>query len=377
MKLGLRRFVLACVVAASAIAVLVPGGSAGNRSADVTFEAFPGPTAVTYGENIAYRATFTNTSGSMLTHVTFRMRVPYVDLDPNDSVLDAEAQTPPVESTCPVNGGQGITVPLSTGGHEWQCDLGSFSAGTAGQDPPQVTLTVVWRAPTLSQTEDCGDCLLTYGRFTAKEGTNDVSDPNDAFYPPGGGPDVLTSATLIPGDSSGNTTEAGGYETDVESCTNPLGPGSLHTNRSINGTSNAVSTTVCLPPPVPKQGPDLGLVTTILEGVGDPGDPGHQYLGRSTVCVAELGENCDGDYTPHNFVNDEFGTDDPMTLVFRIADAALKNGDKITQVWHDGALLPTCGVGLTNCVVSIERSGGPVKIYTLVVLADENGFYNW
>lgn len=372
MRVGWRRLVLACLVAVSAIVVMVPGGSAGNRTAEVFFDAVPGPGAVTYGENIAYRATFTNTSGSTYTHVMLRMRVPYVDASGSQPYVEASF----VDSTCPVNDGLGVTVPLSTGGSEWQCDFGTVAAGTAGT--PQIILSVVWKAPTLTLAGDCPRCLKTNGRFTAKEGTNDVSDPNDAFYPPGGGPDVLTLATLLSAESttlnSTDTTMAGGYE--IEACTNPLGAGSLRTKPTLHASLNPVSTTVCIPS-IPSNATDLGLATTIVEGPLQAGNPGHAVLGRSDVCVAALGANCGrfGEYPPQ-----PFGTANPLTLVFRIADAALTNGDKITQVWHNGTLLNTCLADPNNangCLVSIDRSGGPVKTSTVIVKSPTNGWYTW
>ena len=76
MGFGLRRFALACVLVVAAT-VAVAGGSAANRDGDPHFDAIPGPGRVTYGENIAYRATFENLGGSTFTQVKFRMRVPY------------------------------------------------------------------------------------------------------------------------------------------------------------------------------------------------------------------------------------------------------------------------------------------------------------
>lgn len=390
MRFGLRRIVSACLVAAGAVAVLVPGGSAGNRTADVTFEAFPGPGQVTYGENIAYQATFTNTSGSNFTHVVFRMRVPYVDLDTSVAGLDAEAATPPayapVFSNCATYGGQAKTVALSTGGHEWQCDLGNLGPGTAGQVPPQVTLTVVWQAPTLPQAADCPNCLKTNGRFTTKEGTNDVSDPNDAFYPVGGGPDVLTSATLLSGDVPGSTnrSSAGGYE--FGGCANPLGAGSLHTNGTLDASQNKVQTIVCVPSLAGIATTTYpGLATTILEGVPHPFNPGHSYLETADVCIAALGSNCGpfGQYTPQ-----VFAADHPITLVFRVPDDALNKGDTITNVWHNYDPLtnpdplplctPTGPVPLNGCLDGQPTlSKGKDKVWTIIVKSRTNGWHTW
>ena len=55
------RLLVACLAVIGA-AIAVAGGSAGNREGLVTFEALPGPGAVSYGENIAYRSTFDNTN---------------------------------------------------------------------------------------------------------------------------------------------------------------------------------------------------------------------------------------------------------------------------------------------------------------------------
>jgi len=60
------RLALACLAIVGAT-VAVAGGSAGNRTADVTFAAFPGPASVTYAENIAYSVSIENTGSSTFT----------------------------------------------------------------------------------------------------------------------------------------------------------------------------------------------------------------------------------------------------------------------------------------------------------------------
>src|SRR6478735_6782866 len=77
MKHARGRLLVAClVVAASAVAVA--GGSAGNRVGTPTLEAVPGPGAVSYGENIAYTASFSNDGSSTFTHTTFKMAPPVI-----------------------------------------------------------------------------------------------------------------------------------------------------------------------------------------------------------------------------------------------------------------------------------------------------------
>lgn len=372
MRFGVRRLALACLVMVGAIVVMVPGGSAGNRedSTEQFFDAVPGPGAVTYDENIAYRATFTNTGNSTFTHVVFRMRVPFVAASGSQPYVEAT----PVDDTCP-----STPVTINTvNGPEWTCDLGMLGPGTAGE--AQLVLTSVWRVPALTLAGDCPGCLVTNGRWTIKEGLNDGSDLNDAF-PPGG---IPVAATLLSAESetldSTDTTLAGGYE--IEACTSPLAEGSLRTKPSLNASSNPVSTTVCLPT-IPSNATDLGLATTIVEGPLQPGNPGHAALGRSDVCVATLGTNCGvfGDYTPQLF-----DADHPITVVLRFADGALERNQTITRVWHNyDALtnpdpLPLCTppnpVPLNGCLVQPpDRSNGRDKVWTAIVKTLTNGWF--
>jgi hypothetical protein len=378
MKFRLRRVVLACLVAGSAIAVLVPGGSAAERTVAFTFEAVPGPGAVTYGENIAYRAQISNTSGSTLTHVIFRMRKPFVG-----SVDNPDAEGTFLESTCPQNGGRGVTLTYADGTSEWTCDFGNLPAWTG--TGPQVTLSVVWQVPPPAQTEDCDGCLQAVARVTVKEGLNDQTNPNDAFLP--GNPQFPATLLAANSDDSQNTTSAGGYET--EACTNTSGLGSLRTKQKLDAVSNKVSSMVCITK-IPESATDLGLATTIVEGLSHPGNPGHAALETSDVCVAQLGANCGlfGAYTPQ-----QFDADHPLTLVFRIPNDALDNGDKITKVWHNydpnpnssgynPDPLPPCPatspVPLNGCLVQPpELSKGKVKTWTIIVKSRTNGWYTW
>ena len=75
MKRTRWRLLVACLAVASA-AIAVAGGNAGNRTAEVKFDAFPGPASVTYKENIAYRVSIENTGNSTFTQMQFRQRVP-------------------------------------------------------------------------------------------------------------------------------------------------------------------------------------------------------------------------------------------------------------------------------------------------------------
>src|SRR6476619_7024641 len=68
------RLALASLMAVAAT-VFAAAGSAGSRAVNVSFDVFPAPAEVSYGHQIAYRATFENTSGS-LAKVLFRQTFP-------------------------------------------------------------------------------------------------------------------------------------------------------------------------------------------------------------------------------------------------------------------------------------------------------------
>ena len=359
---GLRRFALACVLVVAAT-VAVAGGSAANRDGDPHFDAIPGPGRVTYGENIAYRATFENLGGSTFTQVKFRMRVPYAEYGSQPYQVASNPR-----STCPTTP---VTVTTSSGYDEWIC---SFPNLPAGSQP--LVLTVVWTVPTLAKVDDCDGCLKTNGRWTIKEGINDVADPNDAY--PVGGFDL--AATLLPAESSTldskNAAEAGGYELK-QSCTDALGAGSLRTKPTLDLATNPVSTTVCLPDyTIPSSAKnDLGLATTIVEGSGDDGNPdGHPNLGRSDVCIADFGLNCPGG-AAH-----DFGPRRPRSSsgssTTRSCRRATRSRTSTTTASSSRPATATRDFD-HGCVVSITPGKGKIKIWTVVAKAKTNGSWTW
>jgi hypothetical protein len=354
------RLALACLAAASAV-IFVAGGSAGPRQADVTFVAFPGPAEVTYGQQIAYKATFKNQSGTTLTHVIFRQTYPIAN--------GIEATPVAGLNTCPTTP---VIVTKADGSHVWTCDFGNLSANAA-----QVGLTVVWQVPPQgSATTNCPDCLVSNGRWTVKEGVNDVADPNDAFPSADG---INRAATLLASKSGGGEKlKAGGYVTQGTSCADPSLGGNLQTNPDVT-TQNPVSTTVCLPQfGKPTNGVDLGYVTAITERVvGGTPDARH-----SQVCVAKLGTTCPDVDDPG--ADADFGLLDPpqvITHVFRVADAALlPKGYKITAVSHNGGPATTKGSCDSNgfCVIDIRLDNFKgTKIWTIVVTSRTNGYFDW
>lgn len=337
------RLTLAFVVVVGAT-LFASGGSAGNRTADVTFEAFPGPASVTYEENLAYTTTIKNTGSSTFTQVVFRQRIPIATVNGTDYPATL------VGSTCNA----------VIQGNEAICSVANIPSGSL-----PVKATLLWRAPTIPSATGCDGCLTTSGRWLIKEGK--ATNSNEEF------PTEVVPASLLAGTGSQETKQAGGYETQAEGCTAPTG--NLRTNQAL-GVGNPVATTICLPPfTIPLGSPDLGYASTILESALHQHAGGHPELGQSDVCVAALGENCGAMHTPAVW------TTGKARHIFRIADAAITTAPKkITQVFHNGFLLPRCTDNPNfsqGCLVSIQQPQGNPKIWTVVADAPGNGYWDW
>jgi uncharacterized repeat protein (TIGR01451 family) len=357
MGFGLRRSALACAVLVVGL-VAVGVGSAGPRtpvSVDAKFEAFPGPARVSYGENIAYRASLSNTSGSTLTHVIFRQTFPV-----------GASVTGPVESSCPAGASSTILNPDGTP-KWWACDFGQVSA-TA----PDPVLVVVWNVPASTATENCKDCFSTSGFWSVKEGLNDNINKNDEF-----GEKTVTAVLLSTGNDASETRQAGGYETGSASCDDPTA-GSLRTKQKLT-LDNPVSTTVCLPAfQLPSGSKDLGYVTTITETlIADTTTPNPRH---SEVCVAKLGATCPDSNDPSaDAIFFTLANPLKITHVFRVLQGALPKNYTITQVSHNGTTMDatTCSTK-GDCVVSIDLVNVKgTKIWVIVVTTGSNGYFDW
>jgi hypothetical protein len=328
---------LACLAAFGAIAVVVPGGSAGNREGTAELQAVPGPGAVTYGQNIAYTSTFSNDGNSMFTHVTFKMPAPTVQ----GTGLSASFAA----ASC---GGLDASGTLS-------CDLGKLAPAQS------VSVTVVWKAPGDASQPGCADCLIANGTWLINE--RKATNSNETFP-------VTQAADLIGASDDAATSarqRAGGYQ--LEGC-NPSDPSttSLSTDPSLDAKNNPVATSFCIPASF-SAGATNGLQSTIIEPLKGSSNFAHQ----SDVCIAEPGEDCgEPGYTPEDF------SPETVELTFRVAAGALPKHYKITGVSHNGGDPVAEGECDANgfCVVSIDFDKGK-KVWTLVVRTATNGFYNW
>lgn len=327
MKHARGRLLVACLAAAAA-AIAVAGGSAGNRVGTPTLDAVPGPGAVSYGQNIAYTASFSNDGNSTFTHATFKMAPP---------VIQPTGETAGfVKASCGSVDSAGVLT----------CDFGSLASGAVAR------LTVVWNVPAGDSTPGCTDCLVADSTWQINE--NKATNSNETFT-------QSETADLIgtsPTEPVSNQLRAGGYE--VASCA--AGGSSLSTNQAVSK-SNPVATSFCLPDFATNE-TDLGLATTITETAGN--------ARASEVCVAALGQNCPAgsraDFGPSGGV---------ISFKFLVSADALPKNYKITTISHDGheVTAATCAAD-NECVTSIKLDR-KTRIWTILTTAETNGPWGW
>ncbi len=345
MKRARWRLLVACLgIIAAAFAV--SGGSAGNRKGVPDLQVVPGPAAVTYGENIAYTATFFNDTGSMFTQVKFVMAPP--------SVTGTGDLATPVRTSCGADAFDPVTKVLT-------CNFGQLPPGETNK----LTVTVVWKAPEGASKQGCATCFVATGTWFIKEGKE--TNGNETFA-------LTREAALLgvnddPKLSARN--RAGGYE--LKGCA--AGEANLATAGVIPDKTNPVISSFCLPASFQPASAAGGVASTITE----PSEDDPNFARQSLICIAAPGQNCP-DGLPATF-GDEF-----IVFTFKVADAALPSGYKITQVFHNDptAALPNCApvdsdnTDPNGCVVSIDPPKGPgPKTWKIVTKAKTNGPFTW
>jgi hypothetical protein len=341
------RFFVACLAVIGA-AVAVGGGSAGNRTADVTFQYLPG-TSFTYGQEFATKTTITNTGASMFTQLEVHQLVP------------TSAGTPLAL--------KGSSCGAVIEGAEAVCRFDQLSAGNT------ITVTLLWQTP--ASGSGCAACVTTDGYWVIKEGK--PTNANEAFPFEDGTGIGPFPASLLGDDPSSERKRAGGYETtgvglEVAAC--DVGTGNLHTNPALTK-DDPVSSTLCLPEfTIPAGSSALGYSSTITETSAKPSIGSHTELGQSIVCVAALGQACTTEHTPA-----DWGTA-RARQIFQILEDALRGKKEIDAVYHNGTKLPLCSVNAMfaeGCVVEIRppAKGSDPAIWVVIADAPTNGPWNW
>lgn len=327
MKHARWRLLVACLAVAAA-AVAVAGGSAGNRVGTPTLEAVPGPGAVSYGENIAYTASFSNDGKSTFTHTTFKMAPPVIQATGEKASF--------VKASCGAIDAAGLLT----------CDFGQLKSRAVAR------LTVVWSVPAGDSKPGCTDCLVADSTWLINE--NKPTNGNETFR-------QSETADLIgssPTDPVSNQLRAGGYE--VTSCA--PGGSSLKTNQAVSK-SNPVATSFCLPAFV-TNATDLGLATTITETAGN--------ARTSEVCVAALGQNC-----PAGSRADFGSSSGVITFTFLVSADALPKGYQIKKIFHDGHEVTPATCSANNECVKWIKFDKKTCIWTIVTTAETNGSWDW
>lgn len=337
---SVRRWAVVVVMTAlalgGALAVVAADAPANNRNPSAVLTGLPGPTAVTYGKNIAYTATLENTGKSMFTKVRFFNPIPTATL--NGTTYPATFKY----ASCP-----GTLTATA-----FVCDeipqLGSKQTAR---------VTIVWGTPTAEGSSSTGcalsaACLTNRVVWTIKEGTG---NPGSA------GPDTFESNTVetrllvVPDDR-----QAGGYP--LSACTDPASQTTLQTNPSVS-TSNPIATRVCAPKMPANDVFNPGLVVVIEEGPKLPGEPGVTDV--SEICIPQAGLTCPSS-TPF-----PFDAAKPATFTFTIANSSLPKGVKITKVYDDGAPVSTNKAVFPH--VESIKIDNKTKTTIVVVKALENG----
>jgi uncharacterized repeat protein (TIGR01451 family) len=317
-------------------AVVVADAPANNRSPSAVLSGLPGPTAVTYGKNIAYTATLENTGQSMFTKVQFSNPIPTTTL--NGETYPATFKY----ASCP-----GTLTATA-----FVCDeIHQLGSGETAR------VTIVWGTPGVEGSSSAGcqlsaACLTNRVVWTIKEGTGKEGSA---------GPDTFVSNTvetelLVVPDAQ----KAGGYP--LSACTDPASQTTLQTNPSV-GAGNPIATRVCAPKMPENDVFNPGLVVVIEEGAKRTGEPGITDV--SEICIPSAGATCPSS------TSFSFDTSAPATFTFTIANSTLPRGVKITKVFHDGVLVSTDPDDFPH--VQSIRVDNRRKITTVVVKALENG----
>jgi hypothetical protein len=330
---GSGRWMLAAAVfgallTAAVLAFGTASAPAGNRTPSPTLTAFPGPSEVTYGQNVAYSATLPNSQSSSFTHVQFHNPIP-----------TTTAGTQTLQATLAYSSCAGQLTAT-----EWVCNEITVGSGQTAR------VTIVWKTPSAGESTAGCACMVNNSYWTIKEGTGKPGSAGPDTFP---SPAALTSLLVVP-----DPVEAGGY--GLTACTDPTTQSTLTTNLTL-GPANPFATKVCAST-VPGLVLDPGLAVEIDENNNANTGTGIPY--RSDVCIPAPGFSCaDIGYTPWLF-------SPRATLGFVIDNSTLDGGEKVDKVFHDGVDVTA------DCTINVVNGPGPIKITNVACLTAVNGSWN-
>ena len=331
------------VLVAGVFGYVAGSAPAGNRDPNTfDFNADPGPSSITFGQPVAYKAQYSNTGKSNWVKVVLGQSVPYANITTPTGPTKLFAKL--VYSSCEPNPS---APPDTTGKTTYSCpEVASLPAGSGLKK-----FTFVWESRLLPADATCDSpCqLTTTGTLNIKEGNTGT---NDSFSK---GP-ILTGLFAVPDKDN-----AGGYP--IKACTDTSNP-TLVTNLAI-GTGNPMSTKVCEPVlPANVNGLDPGLATTILERGPQSGET-NGTTPVSVICIAAVGLTC-----PNTSATAfEFPSDQLATFEFVYDRGAL---GKITQMFDNNVLVSSDPTVIPNCQITYDRVTG-VQASIATCHAKKNG----
>ena len=289
-----------------------------------------GPGAVTYGQNIAYTATFSNDGSSTFTHATYKMAPP---------VIQATGETATfVKASCGSIDSAGVLT----------CDFGQLRSGELDR------LTVVWNVPAGDSKVGCTDCLIANSTWLINE--NKTTNGNETFTQ-GETADLIGSSATEPVERSASGRRLRDHG---------LHDGWLKPQHQPGGLEEQ-----------PRG--DLVLSARLLDDHDRSRARDHDHGDEranphaSEVCVAALGQNC-----PAGTRADFGSSGEVITFTFRISADALPKNYKITKVFHNGHEVDVDDVRRsTTGASSRSRFDKKTKIWTVITTAETNGPWSW
>jgi len=307
---------LVALLVAALFGYVAGSAPASQRNPAQSFNADPGPSTITFGQNVAYKAFLQNTTNSNFKNVAFSQTVPSVVV--NDGTSNTILYATLAYSSCE-------TPPYSTPvNNVYSCP--TITTLNAGSNP--VPYTLVWQSPTLPIGDTCvvsapaSVCqLTTTGTWNIKEGLTN-SGSNDTFAT------TVNSTLLTVPDFS----KAGGYP--IQKCTDVNSNPTLITNQSV-GSGNPMATKACAPVLPTGDALNPGLASTITERDAVSSDHlTNGFTQLSIICIAAVAKTCPDDASTAF----QFPADTPATFVFVFDNHAYTK--KITKMYENNVLVP-------------------------------------
>ena len=343
MKAGWTRLGAIATVTVAVVALGAGGaiGASGKNTLKVTLDDYPGPSEVTYTQNVASTLTVQNASSNIWNTVIVTIPLP-TNTDGEKATLMA--------LVCPAGTGSEVVGQQS----DVVCNLGTLT-------PNQTyTFLIVWKTWASGTSAGCSSCFITTATVTGSDSTSSSRPkPPRSTFP------VSVSTPLLDTPDV-DKDKAGTFA--LLACSDSSQP-TLTTKLGLDKTNNPFSTSVCVPELDPAfQTPGIPVFISESEN-----PPAGAKIGVSTICIPRAPDRCGPTYTPFTFTA-------YATFTFVVSNGSF-NG-KLTTVLYDPdddgpapfAEVPLDAPAVTGgpYVVGITPDN-PAGITTIVVKSKQNG----